>query len=701
MDDHRRLAALAVFRELYDSQRNLYDVLREFVVETIISQRLFSFSIARLTNELEKGFGIRVPEAVVRSVLKFLTKNYAWCRKQDGDYIIENVPEGIAADIEQKYAQKQDINRNFFNRLVAYINKKRDISLSEDEEKIAINSFCAFLLNERNGEAYSEYIGSFVLDHEDDEQFQKDLNEIREGVILYSGITYNDKLMEVGKWKNEMTFFLDQEILFHSYGMNGEHFKTFFYDLYRFVKEVNTPGKKLIRLKYFPETKDEIDSFFSYAERVVRNEEPMRPGNSAMKFILDGCQNASDVRGKSTQFYHYLDTIGIRLEEDFNFSEEKYPHNIISEGIYEKVLMDIWGLSPQETERHGQELHEEKLRRQRNKIRKNVTNSMTILNKIHCLRGPACSRNFYEVKYHFLTGTDITLKTAWHESIKGTEAVPLANSLDWVTNKFWFKLNKGFEGEDFPTSAQVLAKARTVLSTVVNRNVGEQYDRLVDQHKSGQLSKELVQLAIFDLMNHTVMPEDIDSQSVDSTLDFIQRDSLEHYRSEQEAEKIRQEKQHEENMKLRQTIANGDQETEKLRADLQAEKNKRKLDEIARNIADETTLKEQADKRCDLWCRGCAVLTVVFLILILYLAHLGFNLVPWAKLEPILAEYNLLLEIFMTFLLILGFYKLRPLDLKGIIRDKIRKRVYASRGVCDDKLCKLKKQEHLLKERLG
>ena len=380
---------------MYDSRTSIYDILREFIIEIIISQHLHSFYAAEITTELEKDFGFRVPEAVVRSVLHSLSKTVDWCSKQGQEYTVDCFPDETTSDIKQKYADRQAVNADVFKQLVKYINNVREKPLNRLEEKTAINSFCAFLLNEKNEEAYSEYISSFVLDHEDDDQFQSDLNEIREGVILYSGVTYNDSLLEVGHWKNEITLYLDQEILFHCNGFNGDLFKSYFDDFHRFVKEINVSGKKkLIHLRYFPETKDEIDAFFSYAERIVRGEGSMHPGNTAMKSIINGCQNASDVREKYTRFYQFLDTTSICLEENFVFAESRYPHNILCGEIYETI---------------EQELGEKAVR------------SLPLLNKIHCLRGNTHSKDFYAVKYHFLTGTDATLKTAWHEIIKGSE----------------------------------------------------------------------------------------------------------------------------------------------------------------------------------------------------------------------------------------------------------------------------------------
>lgn len=67
---------------------------------------------------------------------------------------------------------------------------------------------------------YSQYISAFILKNEKDGEFKASLNKIREGVILYSGLKYNTNLSETGSWKNELTVYLDTEIIFHFYGLN-------------------------------------------------------------------------------------------------------------------------------------------------------------------------------------------------------------------------------------------------------------------------------------------------------------------------------------------------------------------------------------------------------------------------------------------------------------------------------------------------
>lgn len=148
MEKYRRLTALAVFREMFDNRKTLYDILREFVVGVIASQRLFSFTSITMKSELENNFGFHIPEAVVKSVLNSLSKN-DWCTREKGKFIIDNMPEGIAPDIKQKYEQREVVNNALFNRLVAFINERKIPRSQRKKKKLQLTPFAHFCLTKK------------------------------------------------------------------------------------------------------------------------------------------------------------------------------------------------------------------------------------------------------------------------------------------------------------------------------------------------------------------------------------------------------------------------------------------------------------------------------------------------------------------------------------------------------------------------
>ncbi len=57
-------------------------------------------------------------------------------------------------------------------------------------------------------------------------------------------------------------------------------------------------GNSLIKLKYFSETKDEVDEFFRVAEQIVRGEAVLNPYNTAMNQLVNGCKSPSEINTK-------------------------------------------------------------------------------------------------------------------------------------------------------------------------------------------------------------------------------------------------------------------------------------------------------------------------------------------------------------------------------------------------------------------
>lgn len=114
---------------------------------------------------------------------------------------------------------------------------------------------------------YSELIGEFVLKNEQNKEIQDGLNRIREGSILYIGLSHS--IGEAGSITKPLTLYLGIEVLFSLVGYNGEIFQQFADDFIAQVRKEN-PGKaKKITLHYFSEIKKEIDEFFGTASEIV------------------------------------------------------------------------------------------------------------------------------------------------------------------------------------------------------------------------------------------------------------------------------------------------------------------------------------------------------------------------------------------------------------------------------------------------
>ncbi|MBP1618038.1 MAG: hypothetical protein H6Q14_1865 [Bacteroidetes bacterium] len=549
-EDNRLLASLAVFRELYNAEKDVYGIISVFLNDLIGLEKLYSFDANEITNKLNDTFEFEIPKAVVEtslSRLKFLEKNH-------GKYSVNDISKINNKNVQTKQQIILSSNETIIESLFKFIEIEKKASLSNQNKEKVSHSFSCFLLDLNNGDEYIEYITSFILKNEADVGFKNQLNLIREGVILYSGIKYNNNLNDLGTWRTELTIFIDTEILFHIAGFNGELYQNLANDFLSYVKEINQKAqKKLIKLKYFEEVKNDIENFFSKARYLFEGNEKTNPNVTAMVSILNGCKTVSDILEKKSDFYTLLKYNSIE-EDNYKdyFNSDNHNYNIVSQEIIDKVSEEIG---------------------------RDAEPFLKFLNYVSIRRKEANSNNFENIGYLLLSGNSTTLKVAWNELMKEDGFVPMASHLNFLTNKFWFKLNKGFGKSSLPKSFDIITKAQIILSKVLNDSVGEKFTELQGEYKSGKLTEDQAKARIIDLRNQVRKPEEIKNDIVNDVLNAITEDSLEKFVQEQSHFKIKAEKQKEENIKLLDELENKkDIEKQFLnsRVDLLFEKNKLK-----------------------------------------------------------------------------------------------------------------------------
>ncbi len=257
-EENRLLASLAVFRELYDVEKDVYGIISTFLNEIIRNECLYSFSLNEITEKLNSIYEFEIPPAVVKTSLTRLK----FIEKEKTNYLVSDVSKIRTKSINETQKDIELLNQSIFEKLLTFIEEKVSRKLSTQEKEKISHSFCSFLLDKSNDDEYIEYITTFILENDKDTSFKKQLNLIREGVIIYTGIKFNNNLSDVGSWNTELTIYLETEILFHLAGFNGELFKNLAMDFISLVREINTKAKKkLIQLKYFNEVRTEIDVF--------------------------------------------------------------------------------------------------------------------------------------------------------------------------------------------------------------------------------------------------------------------------------------------------------------------------------------------------------------------------------------------------------------------------------------------------------
>lgn len=509
---NKLLASIAVFADLCNSDSDLKKILTEFVKSVFVLEKNYSMESIEVTRLLKKHYDFDLPEAVIKVCLNSLVTNNL-ATKNTGKYSV--VDKKIQTDeLIKKFDKKKEIQLKIENSLIVHCEKLTGHTFTETERSEVINGFISYLMDNGVSEKYSTLISAFVIKSSSNRKFVQELSQIKEGLILISGLSYTSDLNEISVWKNELTIFLDTEHLFNLVGYNGEVYKKIFDDFYKLVNEINQNSlkkyqKKIIHLKYFKETKEEAENFFYVAQKIIKREDNVSPQNIAMQTICKGCSNVSDVLRKKADFETNLKTRGITEQTEFDLYSK--PEFIVED--------------QQLIEKYKSKYEE-----------KQIFDILTNYSKINYLRKGVNRTSFEKIGYIILTGKIASLVMSKDLEIK-TEAkdIPFVTDIYFITNRLWYKLNKGFnDNTNLPATLDIVVKAQIVLSTQVNRSIDKEYENLKSQVKSGSLSNESAQQWYNSLREEAKKPEEINLATVEKSVDLIFENDFEKFVKEKE-----------------------------------------------------------------------------------------------------------------------------------------------------------------------
>ncbi|MFC1603178.1 hypothetical protein ACFL3U_06395, partial [Pseudomonadota bacterium] len=341
MQENKLLASVVLFRELYDSDKDIYDVIAELIKAAIFFENKQSFNTTEVTQLLEDVFSFQIPESVVKTTLKNRLKNQEHIiLSKDGVYTLNPEIELNSTSLSDELKSTTNKQDEITDDLISYIEYASKSDINEDEKATIIDSFRSYLLDGAVEEKYVDYISSYIITRQETPGLTDILNAVREGFVLYNGVRYTPDLNDIGLWKTELTIYLDTEHLFNSAGLNGTLYKQLFDDFHNLVKEINQSGKKYITLKYFSECKDEVDGFFHVAEMIYEGKFSLDPSKNAMISILENCRSKSDILEKKAKFYSQLGSKRISIEERENFYDD-HKYNIEDESLVNKIKQQV------------------------------------------------------------------------------------------------------------------------------------------------------------------------------------------------------------------------------------------------------------------------------------------------------------------------------------------------------------------------
>ncbi len=543
MKTSKLIASVVVFKELLDSDKDIYDIISEFIKSAVLSNNKWKFNSTEIKGLIEHEFDFELPEAVIKTTLKRRLAKAGFLNFESGEYHVTKVDSFNNKEFEDNYTQKKDLYKRTEEEFISYIQSKRVNQLTNSEIESIQDNIKQYLLGNGISGSFTNDISAFIILNKNNPDFTLRLNDIKEGLVLYTGIRYTADLNELGKWDNELTIYLDTEIIFYFAGYNGDIYKDIFFDFYNLSKEINhNKKKKKIRLRYFKETEKEIIDFFHIATLIVEGKITLDPSKTAMKEIVNGCSSKSDVIQKRNKLFIDLKTAGIEEEIPHDYYQN---HSFVIEDA--KVISELKRIS----EDKKREFDEEK-----------CNEYLKLFTKINVMRNGRNDLSFDRCGHIILTGNKFVHYLAHNSNIKSYERdIPFATDLDFVTDKFWFKLKKGFGKSGVrPKSFDIITKAQIVLSAQVNNTVQDKFTALSVKFDQGKISKEEAISLSYELRDSSLKPEEITEDSLDDKLAFINEFTIEEHILERE--------------KLKQKVLEGEKAKNELRKRDRLERNK-------------------------------------------------------------------------------------------------------------------------------
>lgn len=214
-------------------------------------------------------------------------------------------------------------------------------------------------------------------------------------------------------------------------------------------------------------------------------------------YILDGVRSKSDIIARKVLFYKMLQNFGIILFEYDYYSAENNQYSIVNESIYSYNRTIVCEKEEGYVERCTDKLNQIEILRKRNNI------------------------GLDYVKHIILTANSVILKLSFAEGMYNKGEVPKATDVDFLINRFWFKLNKGFGKGVTPKSIDIITRARIVLSFITSDNVSRLFDEVRKKYEKGMISREEATTLIATLRNYSVTPDEIDEETISSEIDEL------------------------------------------------------------------------------------------------------------------------------------------------------------------------------------
>lgn len=466
-NNRKCMASLAVFRNLFDSDKDIYSVISEFANQIILNNGLhLECDLSTIMSFLKTDYGFEIPESVLRASLRKLP----YISIERAKVLIHEKNREYNTKFVADYEEIDKKNNEILDDLLCFVSEKEGRELTAKEKDNLTKAFCAYIIDEDTRIDYGPYIYSFILSIKDKKEYKDQLQLIRDGVISFIGLSYQTHDAQIDTLDRPLTIYLDTEIIFHVAGYNGDVPKKLFDEFYDLVDEINRNSQRsnnqgIIKLRYLEQTFIEIESYFAAAQQILKKKTITNRSKTAMVNILRGCQNPHEIEEKKVSLFSLLRQKNI-LKEDASFDYENYDN-------YKLIIEHKKFLDSDSTDETSEE---------------RIDDSLRLLQFVRYKRANKPQKYFRSIGHILLTGKRITFEMAMDPAIREENDVPLATTLAFLTNRFWFTLRRGL-GDMNLLSFNVIAKTQLAIDSLITKKIGSMYEQIEKEFKDGKLDK--------------------------------------------------------------------------------------------------------------------------------------------------------------------------------------------------------------------
>ncbi|MBK8466786.1 MAG: hypothetical protein IPL32_13230 [Chloracidobacterium sp.] len=511
--DNRILASVALFSELFDRNQDVYHLVGEFIKSALISNRAWEFTLDEANHYLRDNFDFYLPKAVISKVLRLRLKAAGFVQALGKDHYKVTDPSTCSTNsLDDEFERLKQTYDSICGKLIEY--SKAFTSTEHRTGDEVGDQFYHFLLGDSVPEDLSRLYSAFIVEFSSEDEFREHLNLIREGLVIYSALISAQEPNEQGIWRTDLKVVLDTELLLTMGGFNGPVYQQFFDDFYSLVKEVNNAnasrGKKArISLHYLEEGKNQIEGIFARAEATVGGRDAISAhSTTAHRTIINGCSTPSDVLEKKARFYRRLEIEGIR-EIESSRVYERIPFNVEDSSLLKALSSDA--------ARVGSGYSQDEIAAR--------LEQFTIINH---LRGGVSSSQFEMSNAILLTGDRLTRFLGNDPRVKfNIKDSPFAIDIDYITNRLWFNLNKGFRDKtSLPMSFDMVTRAQSVLGAQLRVAVNARYSKYKGLYDSGRIDRDEALIIFSEIRAKEIDPRTITEASLQDVLEFISDEHL-------------------------------------------------------------------------------------------------------------------------------------------------------------------------------